>query len=96
MRAAELERQQHSAAITIALQRSKRAIEAKIRARGHKVSHYSARDLRVMAEAHFEQHRAELLADARTTVEQWTAEGFFGKRAQRAYAASHSTISRLA
>jgi hypothetical protein len=61
-------------------------IEAKIRAQGHKLAQYSARDLRLLAEQYFDQHRNALIAEATTTVEQWTLEGFFGKRAQRAFA----------
>jgi hypothetical protein len=38
-----------------------------------------------MAKAYLAEHR-ELVADARATVERWTLEGVFGKRAQRAFA----------
>ncbi len=32
------------------------------------------------ADAYLEQHRAELIAEAKPVVEQWRKEGFFGKR----------------
>jgi hypothetical protein len=38
-----------------------------------------------MAMAYLAEHR-ELMVEARATVERWTLEGVFGKRAQRAFA----------
>jgi hypothetical protein len=42
-----------------------------------------------MAKAYLAEHR-ELMVDARATVERWTLEGVFGKRAQRALAEAKS------
>jgi hypothetical protein len=36
-----------------------------------------------MAKAYLSEHR-ELMVEARATLERWTLEGVFGKRAQRA------------
>jgi len=66
-----------------ALRRAKDAVKCSIRAHGLKPNHYSARELTVWAEVYLDDHRDELLAEAKTTVERWTAEGVFGKRAQR-------------
>ena len=41
-------------------------------------------------QAYLAEHR-ELIADARATVEQWTLDGFFGKRAQRELRANLTT-----
>jgi hypothetical protein len=51
-RALERLRQHHRhAVITLALRRAKKAVEARIRARGEKLAHYSARELRLLADA---------------------------------------------
>jgi hypothetical protein len=39
------------------------------------------RDLRTLAEAHLQDHREVLLAEASVVVERWRLEGKFGKRA---------------
>jgi hypothetical protein len=75
-----------SAVFTLALQRAKTAVKRQLQAKGHKVAHYSARDITMMAQAYLDQHRAELIAEAKATVECWVAEGFFGKRVQLAFA----------
>ena len=66
--------------------RAKKNVIAQIRARGDKVHHYSARQIAELAEAELERNRASLFEEAKAVVEQWTAQGFFGKRAQRAFA----------
>jgi hypothetical protein len=84
-RAAELERQHRHAAIVLALQSATRTIKTQLQAEGIKVNHVSVRDIRIQAEAYLDVHRTRLIAEATAIVEQWTAEGFFGKRAQRAW-----------
>ena len=37
-----------------------------------------------LANAYLAAHRAELIAEAKATVERWRVEGFFGKRAAQA------------
>jgi hypothetical protein len=90
MTEADREQRRRHAVIVLALQRSKRAVEAEVRAQGHKLAEYSSRDLRLLAEQYLDQHRAELMAEAKATVERWIAEGVFGKRAQRAWAETES------
>jgi hypothetical protein len=75
-----------SAIITLALQRAKTAVKHQIQARGHKVVQYSCPDITPMAAHYLDQHRAELLASAKATVECWIAEGVLGKKAQRWFA----------
>jgi hypothetical protein len=75
-----------SAVFTLALQRARTTVKRQLAAQGHKVAHYSARDITLLAQAHLDRHQAELLAEAKATVECWVAEGFFGKRVQRAFA----------
>jgi hypothetical protein len=75
-----------SAVFTRALYRAKDAVKRQLQAQGHKVAHYSSRDITILAQAYLDQHREELLPEAMQTVERWAAEGFFGKRVQRACA----------
>ena len=53
---------------TIALYRAKKAVQAQIRARGERISDYSCRDMSIMANDHFAQHRDELIARATEVV----------------------------
>jgi hypothetical protein len=88
-----LQRQRH-AVITLAIQRAKKAIMAQLQARGEKVAHYSAKDITLLAEAYLAQHRHELVVEAIAIVECWTAQGYFGKRAQRAGANINNSVKR--
>jgi hypothetical protein len=72
-----------SGAVTLALYRSRQAIKDAIRCKGEKVSSVPACEIAAMAKAYLAEHH-ELIADARATVERWTLEGVFDKRAQRA------------
>jgi hypothetical protein len=54
----------------------------RLQAQGLKVSHYPLRELRARAEAYLSDHREELIAEVKQTVERWRAEGFFGRRAR--------------
>jgi hypothetical protein len=53
-----------------------------LRRQGLRVSEFSARELRLRAEAYLADHRAQLIEDAKADVEQWRQEGFFGRRAK--------------
>jgi hypothetical protein len=77
------------AAVTLALYRARQAVKDAIRRKGEKVSAFAACEITAMAKAYLAEHR-ELVADARATVERWTLEGVFGKRAQRAWAEAES------
>ena len=72
-----------SGAAALALYRSRQAVKDAIRRKGEKVSAYTAAEITAMAKAYLAEHR-ELIAEARVRIEQWTLEGAFGKRAQRA------------
>ena len=86
-----------TAAHCLAMLRSRQAVKRELQAQGLKVSNYAAREITVLAIEYLAEHRAELMPDAIETVERWALEGFFGKRAQRALAATQcsqsSTIS---
>jgi hypothetical protein len=71
------------AAITLALYGARQAVKDAIRRKGEKVSAHPSCDITTMAKAYLAEHR-ELMVEARATVERWTLEGAFGKRAQRA------------
>jgi ATP-dependent helicase YprA (DUF1998 family) len=73
------------AAITLALYRARQAVKDALRRKGEKVSSFPAYEITTMAMAYLAEHR-ELMVEARATVERWTLEGVFGKRAQRAFA----------
>jgi predicted site-specific integrase-resolvase len=55
--------------------------------KGEKVSAHPSCDITTMAKAYLAEHR-ELMVEAKATVERWTLEGVFGKRAQRALRAN--------
>ena len=71
--------------ITIAHSRARDAVKRELKGRGLKVSHFSAKQISILAEEYFAEHGAELLPDAITTVERWRAQGYLGKRAQRCF-----------
>jgi hypothetical protein len=57
-------------------------VKAQIRREGRiKLCSVPSREITAMAEAYVLAHR-ELIAEARARVEQWAAEGFFGKAVQ--------------
>lgn len=63
-------------ALQVAMDHAKRRLQAQ----GLRVSQFSHRELVLRAEQYLAAHREELIADAKATVEQWAAEGVFGKR----------------
>jgi hypothetical protein len=77
--ALEIARRQRHAIVTRAIQLAKNAVKHQLQARGIKLASVSARDITLMAEDYLNQHRHELIVEAMTTVQQWTAEGVFGK-----------------
>ena len=86
----EIARRQHHAVSVLAIQRAKRSVQRQLQAQGLKLAQFSAKDITLLAEGYLAQHRHELIVEAMTTVEQWTARGVFGKRAQRAWADAES------
>ena len=70
-----------SGVVTIARMRARNAIKRQLRDRGLKVSHFSAKEISVLAEEYFVQH-PELINEAAIVVERLRVEGYLGKRAQ--------------
>jgi hypothetical protein len=66
----------------LARQAALKVAKAKLQAQGLRPTHFSHRELVVRADAYLDQHREELIADAKQIVARWQAEGFFGKRAK--------------
>ncbi len=84
MNPTELERRMRSATITLAMMRSKAAVKDAIRRQGtRKLSQVPSAEITQMAKAYFVAHHEVLIAHAIPIIEQWLAEGFFGKRDRR-------------
>ena len=64
-------RQHRACVLTLAHQSAQRPVRAKLRAQGVKLNDVSYRDLRIQAEAHFDAHRAELIAEAEHAIATW-------------------------
>ncbi len=80
-----------AATMTLAHRNAREAVKQQLRAQGLQLAQFSARDISLLAEAYLDQqHHFELLAEAKAIVERWMAEGFFGKRAQRAWLETES------
>ena len=71
-----------SGVVTIARLRARDAVKKQLRDKGLRVSHFSAKEISILADEYFTQHEAELLNDAATTVERLRVKGYLGKRAQ--------------
>src|SRR6516162_11268507 len=65
-----LERMQRlrQAVIVLARQSARRAIKAQLKAEGLKVSQFTAKDISIRADAWFDAHRAELIAEAEQVI----------------------------
>jgi hypothetical protein len=75
---------QAQAVRVLAMHTAKREVKEQLRSQGIKVSRVPAREITAMATAKVMddgEYRERLIAEARPIVDQWTAEGFFGKRA---------------
>ena len=75
---------QAQAVRVLAMHTAKREVKEQLRSQGIKVSRVPHREITALAKARlFEDgaYRTRLIAEARPIVEQWTAEGFFGKQA---------------
>ena len=61
--------QQHRhALIVLAMQRAKKVVKANIRAKGQRISDFSAREIALLAEDYLAQHRQELIAEAENVI----------------------------
>jgi hypothetical protein len=74
-----------TAAHVLAQLRARHAVKRKLQAQGLKVSHYSARDICVLANKYLNEHRAELVPDAIAQAKRMILSGAMGKRAQKAF-----------
>jgi hypothetical protein len=61
-------RQHRQCVIVLAHQSARKAIKAQLRAEGLKLSQFSAKDISIRAEAWFDVHRQELIAEAEQIV----------------------------
>jgi hypothetical protein len=83
-RSQRLAQRQHQAVRVLCERRAQEEVKDRLRREGRKLSKVPHREIIAMAKARlFEDadYRAKLIAEARPIVDQWTAEGFFGKRA---------------
>ena len=67
-RVAQRLREHRTAVAVLARQSAKRAIKAQLKAEGLKVSQFSAKDISIRADAWFDAHRAELIAEAEQVI----------------------------
>ena len=70
-RVAQKLREHHHAVIVLAHQSARKAIKAQLRAEGLKLSQFSAKDISIRAEAWFDVHRQELIAEAEHAIATW-------------------------
>jgi hypothetical protein len=67
-RVAQKLREHRTAVAVLARQSAKRALKAQLKAEGLKVSQFSAKDISIRADAWFDAHRAELIAEAEQVI----------------------------
>jgi hypothetical protein len=82
-----------TAAHVLAQLRARQAVKRQLQAQGLKITHYSARDISVMANQYLSEHRAELIPAAIVEARRMILSGAMGKRAQRALAAAECSQS---
>ena len=79
--AQRLAQRQQQAVAVLAKRRAIPATRKRLRGMGLKPQYMPMREIAAMVEHYLDQHWPVLIAEARPIVDQWTAEGFFGKRA---------------
>jgi hypothetical protein len=82
------------AIVTLARQRAVKEVKREFWGQGLKCNQMAHREVVAAANNYMAIH-PELVAEAKKTVDQWLAEGFFGKRAQRAWA-QRASLERFA
>lgn len=75
------------ATMALARQRAIKAAKLQFQRQGLKPAQMARRVIVAAAKDYLGNH-PELIAEAKVIVERWLAEGFFGKRAQRAWASA--------
>jgi hypothetical protein len=72
-----------TAAALLAQIRARKQAKAELQRKGEKVSHYSAREITLLAQQWLTTHRAELMPDCVERAKAMILSGALGKRAQR-------------
>ena len=70
-RIAERLREHRHAVAVLALMRAKKTVQAQIRAEGHRISDYKAKEISHLAHDYLAQHGERLRADAEHTIATW-------------------------
>jgi len=70
-KALERIRRHHAAVITLARQSATKAIKRQLQAQGIRLHDESAKDIRIWADAWFNAHRDELIAEAEHAIATW-------------------------
>jgi hypothetical protein len=65
--------------------RARQAVKRQLQAKGEKVTHYSARDISVLANQYLAEHREELIPEAIANARTMILAGVLGKRAAKAF-----------
>ena len=78
---AQLRASMISGVVTIARLLARDVVERQLRDKGLRVSHFSAKEISILAEEYFAQH-PELINEAAIVVERLRVKGYLGKRAQ--------------
>jgi len=73
-----------TAAAMLAQIKARQAVKNELRHRGEKVTHYSARDITLMANDWLDAHWVEILPECKEQALAMILSGALGKRAQRA------------
>jgi hypothetical protein len=79
---ARLRARMGTATLTLARLRAIKAAKQQLHAQGAKPDRMHRYEIVALGEAYLAAHGAELIAEAKQTIERWQAEGFFGKRAK--------------
>jgi uncharacterized lipoprotein YajG len=74
-----------TAAHVLAQLRARQAVKRQLQAQGLKVTHYSARDISVLANQYLAEHRAELIPEAIASARAMILADVLGKRAAKAF-----------
>jgi hypothetical protein len=73
-----------TAAALLAQMRARKEVKAQLMRKGEKVSHYSAREISLLAQQWLDAHQAEVMPECVEKAKAMMLSGALGKRAQRA------------
>jgi hypothetical protein len=74
-----------TASVVLSQLRARQAVKRQLQAQGLKVTHYSAKDISVLANQYLADHRAELIPPAIEQARAMILSGAMGKRAAKAF-----------